>query len=64
MHRLLALGLLFVAGCGSSDESSAPAAPDLLRSGTPARSFAANFDSLWLDLTKGLGAPVGAVLAG
>jgi threonine aldolase len=31
---------------------------------TPARAFAAPFDSVWLDLTKGLGAPVGAVLAG
>jgi threonine aldolase len=36
----------------------------VVSSGTPARSFAASFDSLWLDLTKGLGAPVGAVLAG
>jgi threonine aldolase len=33
-------------------------------SDTPARAFAAPFDSVWLDLTKGLGAPVGAVLAG
>ena len=33
-------------------------------SGTPARAFATPFDSVWLDLTKGLGAPVGAVLAG
>lgn len=31
---------------------------------TPARTFAAAVDSVWLDLTKGLGAPVGAVLAG
>ena len=29
-----------------------------------ARDFAAPFDSTWIDLTKGLGAPVGAVLAG
>jgi threonine aldolase len=36
----------------------------VVRSGTPARAFAAHFDSVWLDLTKGLGAPVGAVLAG
>lgn len=35
----------------------------VVASGTPARAFAAPFDSLWLDLTKGLGAPVGAVLA-
>ena len=28
------------------------------------RRFAAPFDSVWIDLTKGLGAPVGAVLAG
>ena len=32
--------------------------------GTSAGAFAAPFDSVWLDLTKGLGAPVGAVLAG
>lgn len=31
---------------------------------TPARKFAAPFDSAWIDLSKGLGAPVGAVLAG
>lgn len=30
----------------------------------PAATFASQFDSAWLDLTKGLGAPVGAVLAG
>jgi threonine aldolase len=32
--------------------------------GTPASRFAAGFDSVWIDMTKGLGAPVGAVLAG
>jgi threonine aldolase len=31
---------------------------------TAARAFAAPFDSVWIDLSKGLGAPVGAVLAG
>jgi threonine aldolase len=31
---------------------------------TPARDFAAPADSVWIDFTKGLGAPVGAVLAG
>jgi threonine aldolase len=36
----------------------------VVSSGTPARAFAAQVDSIWLDLTKGLGAPVGAVLAG
>jgi threonine aldolase len=36
----------------------------VVASGTPARAFARPFDSIWLDLTKGLGAPVGAVLAG
>jgi threonine aldolase len=30
----------------------------------PAASFGALVDSLWLDFTKGLGAPIGAVLAG
>lgn len=32
--------------------------------GTPAAQFAGCVDSLWIDFTKGLGAPVGAVLAG
>jgi threonine aldolase len=36
----------------------------VVASGTPAREFAAPCDSAWIDLTKGLGAPVGAVLAG
>ena len=31
---------------------------------TDARDFAASFDSVWLDLSKGLGCPVGGVLAG
>ena len=30
----------------------------------PARDFAAPFDSVWLDLSKGLGCPIGGVLAG
>ncbi len=32
--------------------------------GTPARDYAAQVDTTWIDLSKGLGAPVGAVLAG
>jgi threonine aldolase len=36
----------------------------VVASGTPARAFAAPLDSVWVDLSKGLGAPVGAVLAG
>lgn len=32
--------------------------------GTPAADFARGFDTAWIDFTKGLGAPVGAVLAG
>jgi threonine aldolase len=36
----------------------------VVASGTSARKFAAPFDSVWIDLSKGLGAPVGAVLAG
>ena len=31
---------------------------------TPAAEFARGFDTAWIDFTKGLGAPVGAVLAG
>jgi threonine aldolase len=33
-------------------------------SGIAAKTFASHVDTLWLDLTKGLGCPVGAVLAG
>lgn len=36
----------------------------VVASGVPAKVYAAPFDSLWLDLSKGLGCPVGAVLAG
>ena len=36
----------------------------VVASGVEAREFAAPFDSAWLDFTKGLGAPVGAALAG
>ena len=36
----------------------------VVAAGVSARRFAAPFDSVWIDLTKGLGCPVGAVLAG
>jgi threonine aldolase len=36
----------------------------VVASGLSARDFAATFDSAWIDFTKGLGAPVGAALAG
>jgi threonine aldolase len=36
----------------------------VVATGTPAAQFAAGFDSVWIDLSKGLGCPVGAVLAG
>ena len=36
----------------------------VVASGVSARAFAAPFDSAWIDFTKGLGAPVGAALAG
>ena len=36
----------------------------VVASGTRPREFAGGFDTAWLDFTKGLGAPVGAVLAG
>jgi threonine aldolase len=32
--------------------------------GTPAAEMAVGYDSVWLDFTKGLGAPLGAVLCG
>jgi len=35
----------------------------VVASGTSAAEFAGGFDTAWLDFTKGLGAPVGAVLA-
>ena len=36
----------------------------VVASGIAASEYAAPFDSVWIDLSKGLGAPVGAVLAG
>jgi len=36
----------------------------VVASDTPAAAYAAPFDSTWIDFTKGLGAPVGAALAG
>ena len=36
----------------------------VVASGTSAANWAGGFDTAWIDFTKGLGAPVGAVLAG
>jgi threonine aldolase len=36
----------------------------VVATGTSGAAFGRHFDSIWLDLSKGLGAPVGAVLAG
>jgi len=36
----------------------------VVATGTAAERFAARWDSVWIDFTKGLGAPVGAALAG
>lgn len=36
----------------------------VVKSGVAAADYAAGYDSVWIDFTKGLGAPVGAVLAG
>jgi threonine aldolase len=36
----------------------------VVASGAPASEYAGGFDTAWIDFTKGLGAPVGAVLAG
>jgi threonine aldolase len=36
----------------------------VVASGVAAKDYAAPFDSVWLDFSKGLGAPVGAALAG
>jgi threonine aldolase len=36
----------------------------VVASGVAASDYAAGFDTAWIDFTKGLGAPVGAVLAG
>lgn len=36
----------------------------VVSSGNSARDFAQHVDTVWIDLSKGLGAPVGAVLAG
>ncbi len=36
----------------------------VVAAGVPAKDMAAGYDSVWLDFTKGLGAPLGAVLCG
>ena len=36
----------------------------VVATGIPAADYAAGFDSVWIDLSKGLGCPVGAVLCG
>jgi threonine aldolase len=36
----------------------------VVATGIPAREYAAHVDSVWVDFSKGLGAPVGAALAG
>ena len=36
----------------------------VVASGVPAADYAGGFDTAWVDFTKGLGAPVGAVLVG
>ena len=36
----------------------------VVESGTPAKDYGACFDSAWIDLSKGLGCPVGGVLVG
>ena len=36
----------------------------VVASGVPAKEFAAHVDTTWIDLSKGLGCPVGGVLAG
>jgi threonine aldolase len=36
----------------------------VVASGVPAADYARGFDTAWVDFTKGLGAPVGAVLVG
>ena len=36
----------------------------VVASSTPAAEYAQHLDSLWIDLSKGLGCPIGAVLAG
>lgn len=36
----------------------------VVKSGESAAAHAAGYDSVWIDFTKGLGAPIGAVLAG
>ncbi len=36
----------------------------VVAAGVPARDYAGGFDTAWIDFTKGLGAPVGAAIAG
>lgn len=36
----------------------------VVKSGIPAAEWTDGYDSCWIDFSKGLGAPIGAVLAG
>ena len=36
----------------------------VIKTGISAKQYSAHYDSVWIDFTKGLGAPVGAALAG
>ena len=71
-RRVLAAGRGSKRSCGAAPGLGLACAPGrrpaVQRRGghrrTPRAGFAAPFDSVWMDLTKGLGAPVGAVLAG
>jgi threonine aldolase len=49
---------------GGADQQSGRRLNAVVASGVAAREYAKAFDSAWVDFTKGLGAPVGAALAG
>jgi threonine aldolase len=36
----------------------------VIKTGISAKQYSAHYDSVWIDFTKGLGAPIGAALAG
>ncbi|MYD72203.1 MAG: low specificity L-threonine aldolase [Acidobacteria bacterium] len=48
----------------NADPTALPCRNASVAAGVPAADFAACVDSVWIDFTKGLGAPIGAVLAG
>ena len=64
LHRLRAVAELAHEAGLATHMDGARLMNAVVAAGVPARDMAEGYDSVWLDFTKGLGAPLGAVLAG